>query len=698
MPAKVIHPIGDQSGGVNTFANARDIDDREYSKGYNVDSSIPGEIRCIGEWGYYFTDATTSGFSAIAFSGTGTNDMSFANSFGGYTGPVGVTGYEIVVEDINTVTSTGISFVNVGREINIQVNGVNFTSFSAGDIIKVTGSASNNATYTIDTVTSHQIIVTANSILNESAGATVIIENQSIANKYKWRKKLNDGSYGSYTTGITMTDGYPSFDNGIKITWTNINSGHVVGDAWTFTASVEVFENVKPGYGLFPFQTDFNHASPAVATEGYYLAVAKTILYASTDLEISMYHQPQLDDEYVTADVITIPYATEDLSSGATADFIWVDGALRIFDASLTGDDHNFFPHKWRLEESGLTYFLGATAHDLAISANTWQTTRQQLASPSGGKTAFTGYDEPFKTGEVWTDAAAMAAALDITSGSGNVGLLIMGHEGSQDDTTDWDVDYVGWGKDAKASADYYFYYSYLYENSQESLLFKYPNIECLGGDGGDGSLSNTGKKVTFIPVLNPGSNATNWDTRITGIRLYYSRVDEESDVKYFVGEFPVSSVTTEAENVSKYLDDFSSYPALLGDENGNPFGLSDYKDVGIFHAEPPTIFTHASMSGIRDTTKSIACRYKTATLVNRRLYVGNIKQKTSESSGIEKKYPDRIIKSLPNKFDTLPDTEFIDVAIRDGEEIIKLESMGSRLLQFKQNTLYTIAVAGGEE
>ena len=72
-----------------------------------------------------------------------------------------------------------------------------------------------------------------------------------------------------------------------------------------------------------------------------------------------------------------------------------------------------------------------------------------------------------------------------------------------------------------------------------------------------------------------------------------------------------------------------------------------------------------------------------------------NIKQKTSESNGVEKKYADRIIKSLPNKFDILPDTEFIDVAIRDGEEIIKLESLGSRLLQFKQNTLYTIAVAG---
>ena len=56
MPAKTIHPIGDQSGGVNTFANERDADDRQYTVGYNVDSSVPGEIRCQGAWENFLKD------------------------------------------------------------------------------------------------------------------------------------------------------------------------------------------------------------------------------------------------------------------------------------------------------------------------------------------------------------------------------------------------------------------------------------------------------------------------------------------------------------------------------------------------------------------------------------------------------------------------------------------------------------------
>ena len=37
-------------------------------------------------------------------------------------------------------------------------------------------------------------------------------------------------------------------------------------------------------------------------------------------------------------------------------------------------------------------------------------------------------------------------------------------------------------------------------------------------------------------------------------------------------------------------------------------------------------------------------------------------------------------------------------MAIRDGEDIIKLAGIGNMLLQYKQNTLYVISVAGGEE
>ena len=59
------------------------------------------------------------------------------------------------------------------------------------------------------------------------------------------------------------------------------------------------------------------------------------------------------------------------------------------------------------------------------------------------------------------------------------------------------------------------------------------------------------------------------------------------------------------------------------------------------------------------------------------------------------------MIKSSADKFDIFPDdsTSFIDVATSDGENIIKLESFGEYLLQFKEKTTYLIKVTSeGEE
>ena len=112
----------------------------------------------------------------------------------------------------------------------------------------------------------------------------------------------------------------------------------------------------------------------------------------------------------------------------------------------------------------------------------------------------------------------------------------------------------------------------------------------------------------------------------------------------------------------------------------------------------PPSVFTHAVMSGLREDTISTECYYRTGCVVNRRLYVGNVKQKTVDSPLSEHTYGDRMLKSVSNRFDVLPDTEFIDVNIKDGEDIIRLAAFNNRLLQFKERTLYIIVVAGIEE
>jgi len=84
---------------------------------------------------------------------------------------------------------------------------------------------------------------------------------------------------------------------------------------------------------------------------------------------------------------------------------------------------------------------------------------------------------------------------------------------------------------------------------------------------------------------------------------------------------------------------------------------------------------------------------YKTSTIINRRAYVGNVAyyDKKTDSSTYIKVANDTVIKSLVNEFDYFPIENRIDVEINDGEDIIKLASVGDKLLEFKQNTLYII-------
>ena len=105
----------------------------------------------------------------------------------------------------------------------------------------------------------------------------------------------------------------------------------------------------------------------------------------------------------------------------------------------------------------------------------------------------------------------------------------------------------------------------------------------------------------------------------------------------------------------------------------------------------PNEIDSYESQTGL-DTEvgknkENMKCLFKTAIVANNILYAGNVFQ-----NGVH--YPDRMIKSLTNKFSVLPSTNFIDVAINDGDEIISLQFYKDKLLQFKRNKLYIINVS----
>ena len=85
-----------------------------------------------------------------------------------------------------------------------------------------------------------------------------------------------------------------------------------------------------------------------------------------------------------------------------------------------------------------------------------------------------------------------------------------------------------------------------------------------------------------------------------------------------------------------------------------------------------------------------IEVKYKHSIVLNRTLYVANV-QVFSKRNGAIKVESDAMYKSIVNEFDSFASYNKIEVVINDGEEITGLIELGSKILQFKQNTLYII-------
>ena len=106
----------------------------------------------------------------------------------------------------------------------------------------------------------------------------------------------------------------------------------------------------------------------------------------------------------------------------------------------------------------------------------------------------------------------------------------------------------------------------------------------------------------------------------------------------------------------------------------------------------PNLVDTFTSRTGISKDETGIKSRYKTAVMVGRRMYVGNVK--TKDEGGVQEVKGDAMLKSPVNRFDTFPSKSIVEAAVNDGESIVALEEFADRILQFKQNTLYIINVS----
>ena len=189
------------------------------------------------------------------------------------------------------------------------------------------------------------------------------------------------------------------------------------------------------------------------------------------------------------------------------------------------------------------------------------------------------------------------------------------------------------------------------------------------------------------------------WNERISGYKIYMKQVDSatsqlSSDWNLLLKtDFSTGKFTNEVEKVLNLSNDWSAAGSSkmnslvatsinLAAGGYSVRGISDYDALRHIPLQ-----TYESENGYKADVTTCAM-YKTSTMINRKMFIGNLKIG-------ERTYPDRMIEAPADRFDTFPDDGLhkIDVAVGDGDEIIKLEAVGNKLVQFKEHNAYLLDV-----
>tara|TARA_R100000152_G_scaffold4135_1_gene1440 strand:+ start:346 stop:3678 length:3333 start_codon:yes stop_codon:yes gene_type:complete len=333
----------------------------------------------------------------------------------------------------------------------------------------------------------------------------------------------------------------------------------------------------------------------------------------------------------------------------------------------------------------------------------------------------------------VWNDASTdelreITAAADndltITSGTSTTGVFqVYPPIGDVTIPMGMNLDfYQSYGSDKGAwpPGEYEFGQSLVYEGNQESLITK------LFGD----NITIDANEVVYARVLISGLNETsaapgtgvnvNIDPRLIGGRVYTRKAGTGDNwILLLDADFRVTAAGVGGGTRTNLTDTFDSWNVRTAGANtsnmweavGQGHGIGDdaSKWRGFYSNQytinSPSPFTYEAINGFSQDEVSLAFNdvpqtngttfmYKTSVLCNSRVFVANLKyfDNRSQNSSVTK-MGDAILYSPPNKMDTFPASNRLDIAEGDGDEFTCLMESGGMLLAFKESTLYIVDV-----
>mgnify|MGYP003131775334 CR=1 FL=1 len=227
---------------------------------------------------------------------------------------------------------------------------------------------------------------------------------------------------------------------------------------------------------------------------------------------------------------------------------------------------------------------------------------------------------------------------------------------------------------------------TYVYHNNQESKITNWSsNLDITEGQ----------YPLVQISIDDNVLDTATQEKFIQGLRIYLRNLTV-GDEEYVL----LADIDFEQGSRISLTDEFDAFDAktnyaITNDTRNDATGTMAYE------VKQANIETYSTINGFAPNEHAIhfydaAYGYKTAVVANQRAFVGNVKY--VDAVGKTKVMGDRIQYSPTLKYDTFPQTYFIDIGANDGDEIIKLLEFRDRLFVYKKNKLFIINISSNTD
>ena len=570
----------------------------------------------------------------------------------------------------------------VGQWIRSETAGqTEFSAFSVGDVVKITNSDENNGIYTVNSITYNSesgtdysyMGLTGPSITDDGSDSGVVITNiSSKGNKLVCLGDEDNGEVDVWSYN-DATDADGSFAVS-PVVGTNGWSSGAIKPVLNGSNANFIFTQIDDTIRV----CDSNQANASSIKWFGYLAHRafgpKGGTFGGFEEHPNILQKPSRGGYVTTAHNDEVSYGVENDAGTALTDKFDIRRWLKVgINTSATDKAANFTDNKVQPATDG---------DGNSIATNI----------PMGIVIGFGADDDNDKSTSIGAERF-LVRNIDLTGADSYNMTLYRGYAGTQPGSVDVSASsfiyQYGCGFNFKVSENgtadsgtymsnvYEFAQSFIYDDDQESLLRTDTDI----GAANTLTTSNESRALDIVVYVHgpyPG--------RIKGGRIY-QRISGTNQPWSLLVDINFQRGCRTALD-AQYI--------VWSDASGDsdvPNGCFYSTGLKSIH---PQIDTYSALNGFEpdiDFTSigGIGERYQTAVIAGRRMFIANLQLKNT-TGGIER-FGDRIMYSEPNKFDTFPKYNFIDVSKGDAEDYVKLEFFADRLLAFKQHTLHVINI-----